>query len=304
MSGVPSIGKVAAVGMFDGVHRGHRHLLQRVVREAEARGLQPAVITFTGHPAELLKPDNAVRLLTDVDRRRQLLEAEGIKDVIALEFTPGLMRLTSKEFLQLISERYGVRCLVVGFNNNFGSDRQHGFDDYRRFGAEVGVDVVRATELTGIKTSSSIIRRLLAEGKVEEAAACLGREYEIAGEVVGGKRLGRTIGFPTANIRPLNRRAMLPAAGVYAVYVRDLTSPETRRSAMLNIGSNPTVNADGDAPTTVEAFIFDFEGDIYGHVLELTFAARLRDERKFPSLEALRAQLERDAATARAILNA
>lgn len=302
MSGSTDTGRAAAIGMFDGVHRGHRHLLERVVSEASARGLRPAVITFTGHPTELLTPDSAARLLTDVDSRRRMLEAEGIRDVITLEFTPELMALTSKEFLQLIHERYDVKCLVVGFNNRFGSDRQHGFDDYRRFGAETGVDVVQATELAGLKTSSSIIRHLLAEGKVEEAAACLGRPYEIAGEVVGGKRLGRTIGFPTANIQLLNRRGMLPAAGVYAVYVRDLAEPAVRRAAMLNIGSNPTVNGTANAPTTVEAHIFDFDGDIYGHILELTFVARLRDERRFPSIEALKEQLGRDAAAARTVL--
>lgn len=302
MSASTDTGRAVAIGMFDGVHRGHRHLLERVVSEASDRGLRPAVITFTAHPTELLTPDNAARLLTDIDSRRRMLEAEGIHDVIALEFTPELMALTSKEFLQLIHERYDVKCLVVGFNNRFGSDRQHGFADYRTFGAETGVDVVQASELPGLKTSSSIIRRLLAEGKVEEAAACLGRRYEIAGEVVGGKRLGRTIGFPTANIRMLNRRGMLPAAGVYAVYVRDLAEPAVRRAAMLNIGSNPTVNGTADAPTTVEAHIFDFDGNLYGHILELTFVARLRDERRFPSIEALKEQLGSDAAAARAVL--
>lgn len=302
MNASTDTGRAVAIGMFDGVHRGHRHLLERVVSEASARGLRPAVITFTAHPTELLIPDNAARLLTDIDSRRRMLEAEGIHDVIALEFTPELMTLTSKEFLQMIHERYDVKCLVVGFNNRFGSDRQHGFADYRRFGAETGVDVVLASELPGLKTSSSIIRRLLAEGKVEEAAACLGRPYEISGEVVDGKRLGRTIGFPTANIRMLNRRGLLPGAGVYAVYVRDLAEPAVRHAAMLNIGSNPTVNGTADAPTTVEAHIFDFDGNLYGHILELTFVARLRDERRFPSVEALKAQLGRDAAAARAVL--
>lgn len=302
MTEIPEIGRVAAIGMFDGVHRGHRHLLGRVVSEAAERGLRPTVITFTGHPTELLSPERAARLLTDVESRSRLLEAEGIRDVIALDFTPELMKLTSTEFLRLLRERYDVKCLVVGFNNHFGSDRQHGFEDYRRFGAEVGVDVVQATELGGEKISSSIIRRLLAAGKIEEAAACLGRPYEITGEVVGGKQLGRTIGFPTANIRPLNRRAMLPAAGVYAVYVRDLANPDVKRGAMLNIGSNPTVSGDWNAPETVEAYIFDFEGDIYGHTLQLTFVARLREERRFPSLEALREQLGRDETAARKIL--
>lgn len=293
--------RVAAIGMFDGVHTGHRHLLDCVINEAHRCGLRPAVITFTAHPSHLLTPDRPVGSLTDTKRKRELLHEAGIEDVIELEFTHSLRSLTSEEFMRMLHERYGVDRLIVGYDNKFGSDRHHSFEDYRRLGRGVGVEVIEATEKEGFPSSSSLIRAHLAAGRVEEAAKCLGRPYALDGIVDHGRALGRTIGFPTANIVPLHSHSVVPARGVYAARVTDMTDG-SRYDAMVNIGSRPTVNGN-PADVTVEAHLLDFEGDIYDHTLRVDFIARMRQEMRFDSVEALRRRLESDRLAARRLLS-
>lgn len=294
--------RAAAVGMFDGVHPGHRHLLALVKEEARRRGLVPSVVTFMRHPSILLTPQCPVRLLTPAETRFGLIHADGIADVIALDFDEKLRLMSARDFLSMLHNDYGVDCLVVGFNNRFGHDRTFGFDDYRRFGLEMGMEVILATEVEGLKVSSSRIRRSLAEGDVEAAARMLGRPYSIDGRIVGGRRLGRTIGFPTANIELLHSEVLLPKGGVYAVEVRDASAADGRvYAAMLNIGSRPTVN-DDRSDVTAEVHLLDFDGDLYGHELGVAFRARLRDERRFGSVEELREQLQADADAVRRIL--
>lgn len=290
----------AAIGMFDGVHRGHRHLLSTVLNTARIRGLQPAAVTFRTHPSLIISPENAVKQLTTAEERKQLLLDSGMESVIILDFDSKLRNMTSAGFIKMLHDRYNVDCLIVGFNNRFGCDREHSLDDYIRFGRGEGVEVIGATETPDIKVSSSIVRRLLEKGEVEKAAEALGRYYKIEGSVVGGKRLGRQLGFPTANIDPVSESSLIPASGVYAAFVTDSADPAVRHRAMLNIGRRPTVNTGHDI--TIEAHLLDFKGDLYGHRLSVEFAARLRDERRYPSLESLTAALATDAAVARRII--
>lgn len=293
-------GLVATIGMFDGVHAGHRHLLGQLTDEAHRRGLESGVITFRQHPTHLLTPDCPVQLITTPHERDCLLRGEGVDRVVMLDFTEELRALTSEEFMRMLRDRYAVRALLIGFNHRFGSDRAHGFTDYQNMGRKLGIDVVLATEVPDVKVSSSIIRRLISGGRIEKATGLLGRNFRFEGIIVAGRQLGRTIGFPTANIRPLHPELILPGAGVYAGKL-SIEDGATRLDAMVNIGWRPTVNSDIH-DVTIEAHLLDFEGVIYGREVTLEFCNRLRDERRFSSVEALRAQLIHDVASARKAL--
>ncbi|MCM1402147.1 MAG: riboflavin biosynthesis protein RibF, partial [Bacteroides sp.] len=247
----------AAIGMFDGVHAGHRHLLECVKQQASARGLAPAVITFSQHPSQIITPKAPVLRLTSNERRKALINRSGIDHVIVLDFTQQLRGLTARQFMEMIHNEHNVDCLVVGFNNHFGSDRSLGFNDYRAIGKELGIDVVQATELPERRASSSMIRRLLGRGNVEEAAACLGRNFSLEGTVVAGNQLGRTIGFPTANVKPALAGSVVPAPGVYAALIT-IEGVNGKHGAMVNIGHRPTVNTNPD-DVTIEAHIFGLD---------------------------------------------
>ena len=283
--------KVATVGTFDGLHLGHRRVLATVRREAELRGMEPAVVCFDRHPLETVAPERAPLLIQSPSEKTNTLFREGFA-IVTLEFTRELAALTAAEWLRRIHEEQGVDVLVVGYDNTFGSDgTSMDIADYRRLGAEVGVEVVEAPYEP--RAASSAIRRLLREGNVEEAAVLLGRPFSVSGYVEAGKRLGATLGFPTANVRPAYR-AQLPARGVYAVEV-DLPDG-SRRQGVANIGVQPTVVS--DAPERLEVHIPGFDGNLYGHRLGVTFRRRLRGERKFDSPEALSAQIREDVASA------
>lgn len=284
-------GRVATVGTFDGVHRGHRAVLQTVKRIADAEGLRPAVITFDRHPLEVVAPERAPkRLMTPADEAATLASL-GL-EVEVIPFTRELMGLSAGEWMERMARDMGVRTLVVGYDNTFGRD---GIDmsvaDYIRLGRLHGIEVVKAPIVPGI--SSSAIRRAVGEGRVEKAAGMLGRPYSLEGTVEQGNRLGRTIGFPTANLRPEAGR-LVPANGVYSA---DAILPGgERRRAVVNIGVRPTVG-DNLRPT-VEAHIIGWHGDLYGKELTLEFLRHLRDERRFDSLDSLKRQIEADTAEA------
>lgn len=276
--------------MFDGVHTGHRVLLDFVGEQGMARGLHPAVITFENHPAEVVAPDRAPRLLSAPTQKLRMLRAAGVSDIILLHFDEALRRLSASEFMNMLHTDYNVDCLVIGYDHRFGRDRSEGFEQYVDIGKTIGMEVLRAPELAG--ASSSEIRRNLSYGRVEEAAALLGRPYYIDGTVVAGKRLGRTIGFPTANLQPTDNRVLIPKRGVYVADVL-IDDETTLRRAMLNIGHRPTVDADG-APDTIEVHVLNYNGDLYGHVMRVYFLHRLRSEQAFDSLDSLRDQLTID----------
>ena len=247
---------VATIGMFDGVHLGHRSLISHVEQIALDRGMDSAVITFATHPREVLHPDTTMPLLTDYNERTHLLAESGIVNAIVLDFSPQLAQKSAYEFISLLHDCYNVQVLCIGYDHRFGHNRSEGFADYCKHGREIGVEIVEAKPFI-IKEgtiSSSAIRRALNANDIATANAMLGYNYTLRGTVVGGHKIGRTIGFPTANITPTDRHKLLPAKGVYAI--RATLDNGNTYQGMLNIGMRPTIA--GTNTLSIEANLFDF----------------------------------------------
>lgn len=294
--------KIAAVGMYDGVHRGHQFLINYLKLEALHRGLHPAVVTFEEHPRTLVRPLEAPGMLTILPDRLRLLNSTGLDFCILLKFDDKMRRFAAKKFLGMLHDKYGVDALVVGFNNRFGRDRVEGLEQYRAIGREIGMDILSAPEYKGDKkhVSSSIVREYLFNGEVSKACDALGRPFRMRGRVVDGKRLGRTMGFPTANLKPHSDRQLIPRVGVYAVVI---TTPDgIKRPAMLNIGYRPTVDDSEDAKLTIEVNILNYSGFLYGEDLTVDFIDFIRNEKKFSSMSKLKSQLESDAKKVRKVI--
>lgn len=285
---------VITVGTFDGVHLGHRAVVGKVVEDARRRGARPLVITFEPHPLAVVAPQRMPGLLESAAARCRRIESMGAVAVL-LEFNEELRRKTAAEWMEILRRDYGAVEVVAGYDNTFGCDGlKMGINDYRSLGKRLGIEVEEAPVVEGI--SSSAIREALGSGDVERASEMLGYPYRISGRVTHGKGLGRRLGFPTANVIP-DSRLLLPANGVYAADA-ELPSGEVRR-AVVNVGRAPTV---GDAfPVTVEAYITDFDGNLYDREITLDFLHRLRDERKFPSVEELTEQIRADVEGARSL---
>ncbi len=290
---------VVTVGMFDGVHRGHRMLFDRVFEEAKRLDARSAVVTFDPHPLEILAPDKAPCILTTIDQRIALFDEAGFDVALILPFDRALAALSPLEFArEALVEELHVRKVLVGEDFRFGHDRAGNVATLAQIGHKEGFEAEAVGLLGGDegKISSSDVRLLLREGLVEAAASLLGRGYRLAGEVIHGDERGRTLGFPTANIAP-GARACLPALGVYAGWwIWD----GKRLPAAINVGVRPTFKKD-DPPLT-EVYVLDFDGDLYGAHGEVEFTARLRAEEKFDSVDALIAQMNDDVARARAML--
>ena len=388
--GLPA-GVVATIGFFDGVHRGHRYLINKVMETAHAHAQQSMVITFDRHPREVLQSDYQPQMLTTLNTKLRLLHETGVDRVEVLHFTRQLAALSARQFMaQVLKERLGVTTLVIGYDHRFGHNRAEGFDDYVRYGKELGIEVVQNSELTvhidrscppasvsseapfasssknskapsseeskapsseeskapssevpnassevaspveessfkarsfagkwGKHVSSSAIRRLLKDGDVSRANLFLDRPYTITGCVTHGFAEGRKMGFPTANLDTTGYPLLIPANGVYGVWVKigcadavmgkcevpnldgwpsEMPIPMMDNHdgwlpAMLNIGTRPTFDG---STTTIEANIFDFNDDIYGQPMTIAFCFRLRNEQRFDSVEALEEQLHKD----------
>ena len=382
-------GVVATIGFFDGVHRGHRYLINKVMERAHAHAQQSLVITFDRHPREVLQSNYQPQMLTTLNTKLRLLHETGVDRVEVLHFTRQLAALSARQFMaQVLKERLGVTTLVIGYDHRFGHDRAEGFDDYVRYGKELGIEVVQNSELTihaepcppvsysseapvasssgvskapspdasvealsephvdasseafnaspkapnassdvsnassevassleesssdassfaeqlGKHVSSSAIRRLLKEGDVSRAGLFLDRPYTITGCVTHGFAEGRKMGFPTANLDTTGYPLLIPANGVYGVWVKigcadavmgkcEVPNHDGWLPAMLNIGMRPTFDG---STTTIEANIFDFNDDIYGQPMTIAFCFRLRNEQRFDSVEALEEQLHKD----------
>ena len=285
---------IATIGFFDGVHIGHCHLINMLKKVARERGVESCVITFDRHPRQVVQPEWCPEMLTTLEEKTQLLEATGIDRCEVLHFDREMANQSAHDFmLHTLKEKLGVSILVTGYDNRFGHNRSEGFEDYVRYGKEIGIEVIKGEELTdgSNNVSSSSIRRMLKEGRIEDATRCLGREYQLTGTVVGGEHIGRTIGFPTANIRPDDSSKLIPANGVYAVDVWSEVGDINRTRAMLNIGTRPTFNG---TATTIEVHIPHFAGNLYGSTLSIAFLRKIREERKFDSPEALVEQLNKD----------
>lgn len=284
--------RMATIGTFDGVHRGHQAVLMELKSMSETLGLEPMVVTFDRHPLELIDPERAPRLLM---RRRDRSDAlrQIVPYLAEIKFDEAVRRMTAAEFMAMLRDEHGVKALMLGFNHRFGSDGLQQFEQFEAEAKKLGMAVYQGVEQLSDegRLSSTIIRQSLLDGNVESAAKCLTRPYRIVGNVTTGKQLGRQIGFPTANLVPCEQRQLVPKAGVYAC--KATCENGDRYLAMVNIGVRPTVDSSGH--TTIEAHLFDFDGDLYGTTVALDFMKRIRDERSFPSLEALTAQLHEDA---------
>jgi len=292
-------GVALTIGFFDGVHLGHRALLDRTLAAAAARGLGSAAVTFDMHRFEVLRHKPAVQTLTTTEEKRELLLAAGLDAVHVLHFTPEFAAQSGRHFVEttLLGE-LRARFLVVGHDFRFGHSRACGVSEMATYAARGGVEVesVAPVALDGERISSNAIRRAVLAGDVANAARALGRPYRLSGTVVSGRRLGREIGFPTANLA-VDARKVLPAAGVYATR---LWLDDGAHDAVTNLGVRPTL--DDGAGTSIETHLLDFDGDLYERFVSLDFHHRLRGERRFADLPALAAQIGRDCHAARAAL--
>lgn len=286
---------VATIGVFDGVHKGHQHLIGMVAEQARESGLSSVVVTFDRSPRQVLDPSFRPQLLTTLEEKQAILSQLGIDHLVVLPFTKELAALTAREFMQqILHEQLNADMLITGYDNRFGHNREEGFDDYVRYGQAMGMQVVRGdAELMADGSqavSSSVIRQLLLEGKVEQMPQCLTRYYQLSGKVMPGEHIGHQLGFPTANLELLCADKLIPAAGVYAVWAT-IGEGQQKRAAMMNIGTRPTFEGKGQ---TLEVNILDFDDDLYGQRVDILFVQRLREERRFDSPEALVAQLQED----------
>jgi riboflavin kinase/FMN adenylyltransferase len=283
---------VVATGFFDGVHIGHRHVIEQLNRAAAVRGDESMVVTFWPHPRNVLQKEaRSLRLLTSLAEKKDILLKMGVSRVEVLPFTKEFSAMTTEEYLRKLMADFGVKAILVGYDNKMGSDAE-GADQVARTAENLGLEVIRTdmvpTEL-GYAVSSTKIRERLEAGDVNAAADMLGYQYSVHGVVVAGNRLGRTIGFPTANMQLYEPLKLVPGNGVYFVQVETLGRT---MYGMCNIGCKPTVGQ-GNA-RTIETHIFDFDEDIYGLDIRISFIARIREEVRFESMEALRQQLEKD----------
>lgn len=287
-------GIVATIGFFDGVHVGHRFLIKELQDWGKELNMPSAVITFPEHPRQVLHSDYRPKLLDTFQEKMERLETTGIDYCIALDFTYELSLYSAADFIRLLAEEYHVKGLLIGYDHRFGHDRSDGFEQYVEYGWQVGMEVRKASPYDegNIRVSSSEIRRLLQEGKVEMANALLTYPYQLRGRIVSGYKVGRTIGFPTANIEVDSPYKLLPKVGVYAVWVELLGK---RYKGMLYIGKRPTLQ-NGDN-LTIEVNILGFSGNAYNDEITVSFVYAVREDKTFECVEALREQLERDRQT-------
>ena len=273
--------RIATIGFFDGVHKGHQFLFTRLRALAEERGLAPLIVTFDTHPRAVLDADYIPQLLTSREEREKHLEQYG--EVLMLPFAD-IQPLTALEFMTRLRDEYQVSVLLMGYDHRFGSDRLKHPQDYRRVGEQCGVEVLTLNEYVENEwhVSSTEIRLALENGNIIMANELLGRPYTLRGRVIHGKALGRTIGFPTANIAPLDPLKVIPKTGVYLAYVD--TPLRDNTPSFVNIDTN----------RLIEVYVPSFKGDLYDQILKIRFVRFLREERHFETLEELQAQIKED----------
>ena len=285
----------ATIGVFDGVHAGHRQVIRQMMDEAQQHGYKSMVITFDKLPQQLFVPGFQPQLITTLDEKIQVLEELGIDYLVVLPFDMQIAQLTAREFMtQILHEHLNVKALCIGYDNQFGRGRMETFDDYVEYGKALGMRVFKAIEVQfegfDVPVSSSLIRHMIAEeGKVFETSQMLKHYYKLTGSVVAGEHIGTGLGYPTANVVPDNAEKLIPADGVYAVWA-SIEGGEPMQ-AMMNIGKRPTFDG---KQRTLEVHIFDFEGDLYGKQIAVSFAHIVRYERYFSSAEELKRQIKKD----------
>jgi riboflavin kinase / FMN adenylyltransferase len=297
----PFTNAVVTVGTFDGVHLGHQLILSKVVQEARNRNGESILVTFDPHPRQLLFPTQPLGIITPLNEKAELVHSTGIDHIVVVPFTQAFAALTAEEYVQqFIWARLRPACIVIGYDHKFGHDRAGDIQLLRDYSGTLGFEIVeippRLIEEAAI--SSTRVRNAVLTGEVAEASKMLGRAYSCCGIVVHGKQLGRTIGYPTANILPLHKEQIIPGVGIYAVLI---TVEGSEYMGMMSIGYNPTVSS--DCTIKMEVHIFDFSHDIYGASISISFVDKIRDEVKFEGLDQLKEQLHRDAVATHAILH-
>ena len=291
---------VVTSGTFDGVHIGHKKILNRLKEISKIHGGETVVITYWPHPRLVLYPDQAdIKLLNTFEEKADLLKREGINHLVRIPFTKKFSQLSSEEFIKhILVDKIGTKKLVIGYDHRFGKNREGSFDHLSRNSSTYGFDVeeIPRQDVDHVTVSSTKIRSSLLEGNVTTSTELLGRDYSLSGRVVKGEKIGRIIGFPTANIEIDFKHKLIPANGAYAVFIKHNGKAY---KGMLNIGFRPTV---GGKVKTIEVNIFDFEKDIYGESISVFFKQKIRDEIKFEDIETLRNQLTKDKSGAESIL--
>jgi riboflavin kinase/FMN adenylyltransferase len=292
---------IVSQGTFDGVHLAHKKIIERLQQIASIKDGETVLITFEPHPRMVLFPDDhGLQLLSTLNEKIHLLEKAGIDHLIILPFTKEFSRQTSEQFIRtILVNKIKTNTLVIGYDHRFGKNREGSFEHLKESSSLYGFEVEEIPEqdIDEIAVSSTKIRNALLNNDIQTAQKYLGNSYSLEGKVVKGKQLGRTIGYPTANIEVENSFKLIPQDGVYAVWV---WYNKARFGGMLNIGNNPTVAGKG---RSIEVNIFDFEKEIYTEMLKIEFVSKLRNEEKFNGLDALKAQLHLDKQNALAILN-
>jgi len=283
---------VLTIGTFDGVHYGHKTILQEVVTHAHQVDGESIVITFEPHPRKLLFPNQPLRLITPLEEKLKLIEATGIRHIVVAPFTKEFSQLSAREYIsQFLVKRFHPQTIIIGYDHHFGHDRTGDINLLKDLQDEFHYKVIEIPPqlIDEATVSSTKIRNALNEGRVHDAAHMLERSYTLNGRVIEGRKIGRTIGYPTANLQPLDFDQLIPANGIYAVRV---TYNGQSFGGMLSIGFNPTVT--NEKKLHIEVNIFDFDETIYGEVIEISFVKWLRAEEKFASLEELKQQLALD----------
>ena len=286
---------ILTLGTFDGVHIGHKKILERLTQNTENGKYESLVLTFFPHPRMVLQEKSEIKLLNTISEKSKLLEKSGIENLVIHPFNESFSRLTAEEFVHsILVNQFHIQKIIIGHDHRFGRNRTANIDNLIAFGAEYGFEVeqISAQEIQDVSVSSTKIRKALQDGNMSLANEYLGYAYFLTGEVVKGKQLGRTIGFPTANIQIKEDYKLIPKNGVYAVKT---FIGQKEVFGMMNIGFNPTVNGQKQ---TIEVNLFDFNADIYGEKLEISLLKYLREEQKFGSVDLLKEQLNQDKKTA------
>lgn len=281
----------ATIGFFDGVHKGHKFIISQLQEDAARHGKKSMVITFRQHPRQVLQQDYIPKQLTSYSQKEEMLKAIGVDYVVMLDFTRELSALSAEEFMVFMRSKLNVRRLLIGYDNRFGHNRNEGFLDYQHYGRDLGIEVkaMNAFNEGGLTVSSSMIRRLLGEGNIATANDCLGYSYGFSGKVVHGYGEGRKLGFPTANLLVADEQ-LIPKSGVYAVMV-EAEGFDGEFMGMMDIGNRPTY---GEFKESLEVNIIDFDADIYDRQVSVRFVQRIRDDKKFDSIDQLKLQITKD----------
>ena len=287
---------VLTIGTFDGVHLGHQKIVERVVTTARQEGLLATVFTFFPHPRMVVQHDKGLKLINTLEEKKQLLQQLGVDLLVVQPFNEAFAQLTAEEFVStILVEHLNVKKVIIGYDHRFGRNRTANIDDMRLFGKKYGfaVEEISVQEVDEVSVSSTKIREALNKGDVTTAEHYLGTPYSLTGRVVHGLKLGRTLGYPTANIQVTEDYKLIPKDGVYAVY----SYIDGRKVyGMMSIGKNPTIEGKG---ASIEVYFFDFNGDLYDQKLTIEFVQYLREEQKFATIDLLKKQLQDDETAAR-----